>query len=137
MKAAINGKAETVKLLLQKGANPNAIAQQGMIKLTPLMMAVQSGDANTVEALLKGGADPNAEFGVAISALDSAAQDGRLEIVNVLLSHDAKPRGLDVEWAAEKGHSDVAVAILRYIGGKYGRSEARSWQKSYCPACKL
>jgi ankyrin repeat protein len=101
-------------------------------------VAVGHGDTATVKALLNSGADPNLNFGVLeISPLDSASQDGRLEIVQLLLAHNARPRGLDVQWAAENKHYDVAVAILHYVGQKYGSSEARSWQQHQCPKCKL
>jgi len=138
LSALSNGDTEMVKLLLRSGANPNTSEREGTITVTPLLLAVQRGDTRTVQALLEGGADPNRDFGaLEITPLDSASQDGRLEIVQLLLSRDAKPRGLDVQWAAEKGHCDVAVAILRNVGNKHGWAQARSWQRHDCPKFTL
>ena len=48
---------ETVRLLLENGAPPNARQQSGW---TPLHAAAQNGDSPMIELMLKSGADPNA-----------------------------------------------------------------------------
>lgn len=53
--AAERGKAEAVKLLLQRGARVNV---KNAEKITPLHCAASSGDLRTVELLLEAGADP-------------------------------------------------------------------------------
>lgn len=56
-KAAQNGRVETLRLLVKKGANPNA--RRTMTRKTPLWVAAAEGHAHSVEALIELGADPN------------------------------------------------------------------------------
>jgi hypothetical protein len=55
--AAVKGKAQAVRLLLEKGADPNARGDDGR---TPLHWAARAGSVESVEYLLRAGADPRA-----------------------------------------------------------------------------
>ncbi|WP_138380790.1 ankyrin repeat domain-containing protein [Luteithermobacter gelatinilyticus] len=86
--AAFFGQAETVDLLLARGADPNAMAPNGSA-LCPLHSAVASGQTDIVKALLVAGADPDAQQDGGYTALMSSAHQGHEDIVRVLLDHGA------------------------------------------------
>ena len=92
-----------------------------------------------LQVLLQGGANPNLLPDTVDSChpLGAAVREGSLDMVNVLLGYNAKPFPIDVLNAANSGHEDIAIAILRYVGTKYGMTEARSWRNSYCAGCKF
>ena len=68
MLAAYHGHADLVRLLLEHGADPNALNDRGQ---SPLAGAVYKNEAGVIEALLAGGADP--AWG-APTALEAAEQ---------------------------------------------------------------
>ncbi len=88
-------------------------------KTEQLHAAAKSGDASLVEQLLAGGADVDAPSKYKATALSFAAQHGHLEVVKVLLDHDAT---IDVNdtfynltplyWAAAKGHTSITEALI-------------------------
>lgn len=75
MLAAYYGHADTVELLLARGADPN---QPNFKAQTPLAGAVFKGTTDIVRALLAAGADPNAGFP---SAIDAAQMFGKTELL--------------------------------------------------------
>jgi uncharacterized protein len=75
MLAAYYGQAETVELLLARGADPN---QENFKGQTPLAGAVFKGKAEIVQALLAAGADPTAGFP---SAIDAARMFGKTDLL--------------------------------------------------------
>ncbi|PYJ84139.1 MAG: hypothetical protein DME22_13905, partial [Verrucomicrobia bacterium] len=117
-----------VELLIQAGADLNKLSPSR----SPLNLAVHSGDYEVAQMLIKAGADPE---GVCVSiasklshregrkfvegffctALHEAAQTGRLEICQALVSAGADINRLDhegktaVELAMKNHHADVAV----------------------------
>jgi ankyrin repeat protein len=66
MRATINGHIETVKLLLDKGANVNA---RNAVAETALTHASQKGNTEIVKLLLSKGADVNAKDDAGWTAL--------------------------------------------------------------------
>jgi Ankyrin repeats (3 copies) len=118
------------RLLLERGANPNASAAPG--SLTPLLMAADDLDPTTVKLLLDHGADPRvggeygdtplsrAVSGGALSDIDRPLFGGcRPATVRALLAHDPTLRvthnaaGLEaIWWARFHGCEEV----LRLIG---------------------
>lgn len=58
------GNSKWIKKILDKGANPNPLADQDMWstrQVTPLHLAIRGGHLMAVKALLEGGADPNVQ----------------------------------------------------------------------------
>nr|CAA9211039.1 hypothetical protein AVDCRST_MAG63-1557 [uncultured Armatimonadetes bacterium] len=89
MYAAYGGRAEAARLLLGRGADPNAATASG---LTALMYAQQSfdGHPDAVRVLLEHGADPNAATDDGWTALMMAAtSDSHLEAARALLDGGA------------------------------------------------
>jgi ankyrin repeat protein len=71
MRASQNGKKDIVKLLIQKGADINAVATGG---LSALMLAADENFKDIVEILIAYGADVNGKQDIdGLTALTSAA----------------------------------------------------------------
>ncbi len=134
-KAAWNGSVQTIKLLLARGADVNAVyygtgtalisaALAGKFEAvkfllekgadvnakestgnTALMSAAYSGQTNVVELLLDNGADINANAMFDGTALMEAAHDGNIEIVKLLLV-----RGADINAKNSDGQTALDVA---------------------------
>jgi ankyrin repeat protein len=75
--AAAAHSGEIVRLLLERGANPNARQQGGW---TPLHAAAQDGDAEMVRALVEHHADPKATNDEGKTPGDIATEKGHVEI---------------------------------------------------------
>ena len=87
--AAREGQTETVRLLLDRGAN---IEAENNIGWTVLIHAALNGNTETVRLLLDKGADIEAKDNYGKTALTHAAYWGRTEIVTLLLDNGAKHR---------------------------------------------
>ena len=84
--AVRNGDIEIVKMLLDRGADVDAI---NLYNVTPLHIAVESKKVEIVELLLNHGACVNARDCNSSTPLLLAAKDGSEEIVKLLLKHGA------------------------------------------------
>ena len=110
---AINGsQLETVRLLLQRGANtgeiPEATEENTSPWPNPLLQASMNGEFQIAKILLDAGADPNASsilWGNSTLPLHAAAEIGNIEILQVLLEY-----GADVNVQAEDGFSAIHFA---------------------------
>jgi len=89
--AAFFGRDEAVELVLERGADVHAVAQNAALAVTPLHSAAAGGHAKIVALLLEHGADPNARQGGGFTPLHSAAQNGDRESVEALLESGADP----------------------------------------------
>lgn len=117
--AAFRGRLETVKTLLDKGADPNSADDIGQ---TALMGAARNGHVETVSLLLAAGARVDVTLHATNwTALLLAAFYGQADVVKVLLDHGADPKAKDSEgktamaWAKVKKH-DKVVAVLKEAG---------------------
>jgi ankyrin repeat protein len=139
--AASEGHEEVVRLLLDAGANVNALKGRalsaaagsgnprvveilvaGGIDVKPegkdaLLTAVEAGSASVARALLAAGVDPNAKNDYRESALIVAARKGHAEVVDLLLGAkakiDARSEGYTaLHWAALEGHAAVASRLV-------------------------
>jgi ankyrin repeat protein len=115
--AAFFGTVEAVRVLLDAGADPCAVAGNAMM-VTPLHSAVAHRDAHIVGALLEAGAPVNAKQAGGYTALHAAALHGRDDLVQLLLDHGADPElatdeGTRAADHAEAGGHDVLAANLR------------------------
>uniref|UniRef100_A0A1X7TD98 Uncharacterized protein n=1 Tax=Amphimedon queenslandica TaxID=400682 RepID=A0A1X7TD98_AMPQE len=87
--SARGGDYETVKVLLDNGADPNIGLESEY--LAPLIEAAREGHINVVELLLSKGADPNCIDQEGDTALIVSARGGDYETVKVLLDNGADP----------------------------------------------
>jgi ankyrin repeat protein len=92
MRAAVAGHDDTVRLLLDRGANVNVRATRGQ---TALILAASTGHLEIVKALVAKHADLNAKGGALGLAADFSA----------------------LTWATKRGYEDV-VAFLRKKGAR-------------------
>jgi len=102
------GQVAVANLLLERGADPNAVTRDGFLQIRPLGCAVATPDISNpsdqeavvfqlVAQLLAAGADVNGRRRDGLTALHSAAYRGHLRVMELLLRHGADPtlRGLD------------------------------------------
>ncbi|MCI0489794.1 MAG: ankyrin repeat domain-containing protein [Blastocatellia bacterium] len=113
MRAALTGDIDTLSLLLDEGADPNARDPDGR---TALMDATFAGHTNIVAALLESKADPDAKDIDGWTALMEAASKGHTDIVKLLLSAGADARtGSKDGWTAlkvaAKGHVQITQLL--------------------------
>lgn len=114
--AAYGGDIETVRLLLDRGADPNATAWPSS-RSTPLNAACFTGRVEVARLLLTRGADVFRRQRNGFTALHEAALIGDAELASVLLDFDAETTArtddgeTPLDTARRRGHSDV-VALL-------------------------
>lgn len=115
MWAAFNGHTNVVEYLLQQGATLDAKDENGR---TALMYASSGPYAETVEFLLKKGAKVNVQGTLeGFTPLMTAAAEGQLKVVQLLLKHGADPSLKDKDgdtaasFAKQKGHPDVVELL--------------------------
>lgn len=80
--AALAGHAETVTLLIERGADVNTIGPLG----SPLVLAAGAGHVGIVEALLDQGLDGTSTEGKSVTALMEAKRRGQSDVVRALLA---------------------------------------------------
>jgi ankyrin repeat protein len=85
--AALHGQPEAAKLLLQRGADPNAA---GTFGTRPIHCAAMAGAKDVLVLLLAAGADPNVEDAHGGTPLYYAAEGNHDECVRLLLAHGAR-----------------------------------------------
>jgi ankyrin repeat protein len=113
--AARHGQTATVKGLLDKGAKPDLLDDNGW---TALMWAAEKGHLDVVEKLLAEGADPDLQDDNGWTALMWAAGSGHADVVEKLLAEGANPDLQDdngwtaLMWAAGRATLDVVEKLL-------------------------
>jgi ankyrin repeat protein len=119
--AAYFGKDDTVRLLLDHGADPVAVGT-GWMTGTALHSAVSARHPDVVETLLDRGADPNARQAGGWTPLHGAVHNGDRESTELLLAHGADPTAADddgrtvEDHANERGDPGTVAAIRAAIG---------------------
>ncbi|KAI3848019.1 hypothetical protein MKX03_001131, partial [Papaver bracteatum] len=88
--AATNGYQDTVKVLLDHGANPNLVFGDAY---TPLQSSIRTQSWECMMLLLKAGADPN--IGPECKPLTIAADVGIIHIIKLLVKYGADPNSTD------------------------------------------
>lgn len=87
--AVLNRDAESVRLLLLFGADPNAADKNGF---TPLFSAVELSFVDGAKMLVKYGADPNTSAGPdADTPLALSVLEGKVELAQLLLTYGGDP----------------------------------------------
>ncbi|MBI4520284.1 MAG: ankyrin repeat domain-containing protein [Gemmatimonadetes bacterium] len=115
--AAAHGDAELANLLIQAGANLEAVTRLG--SHTPLHVATRGTDVAVIRALLDAGANPNATTTTGVTPLHHAARAGSAEAVSALLERGASVDARESAWeqtplmfAAAFNHADVIKVLL-------------------------
>jgi ankyrin repeat protein len=124
MAAAAGGDAQSIKLLLDHGADPNAQPnpdQNGFLfggGRSPLMWAAFRGDTTIIKLLLEAGADVNAPSGLG-TPLAQAAWSDQTAAAQLLLDHGALPTipgfmdgYTPLHWAASSEREDDSLLRL-------------------------
>jgi ankyrin repeat protein len=115
MWAAQVGGEETCRLLLDQGANVQAVGDMGR---TPLHWAADRGHSPLCDLLIDRGADPDAPAGSKSTALHLAAAQGHWPTCRLLIDRGARldaTTALDstpLHLAAQKGHEAVCTLLL-------------------------
>jgi ankyrin repeat protein len=114
--AAFFGHPEAVALLLDRGADADAVAANDS-RVRPLHSAAAGRDGDCVRLLAAAGADVNAVQHGGYTPLHALAQHGDAEGVELLLAYGADPRPLTddgrtpADLARAAGHDAVAARL--------------------------
>ncbi len=114
--ATRDGDIETVKTLIEKGADVNASTQEK--KVTALHVVALKGHVDVAKVLIQSGADVNAGNIVKQTALHNTARYGHVDIAKLLIQNGADVNAVQKDnWtalhiAAWKGHADVAKVLI-------------------------
>ncbi len=114
MRAAMEGRTTTLKILIEEGADINIRLLDGW---TPLMCSVWNGHGESVKILLELGADLEARGANGWTALMIAAWNGHPDIVQQLVEEGANVHACDetgktvLMWAVQNGNP-ASVKIL-------------------------
>jgi len=96
--AIFGGQEEAASLLVEHGADVEALSRHETIVVRPLHTAAFVHSPALAKILLDAGADPNGREDNGFTALHSAAQNGDVELVRLLLS-----RGADASLTTDDG----------------------------------
>jgi ankyrin repeat protein len=83
---------QAARLLIERGADVDALSTGSIARVPPLATAVFVRSATLMRLLLDAGADVNRQSEGGFTALHSAAQSGQVELVRLLLERGADPR---------------------------------------------
>lgn len=114
---ALDGDIITTRLLLEAGADPNAISFNGMF---PLYLAAEGGHIEVVKDLVEHGANVNQTTPKGCTSLLNAAEEGKGDVVVYLLAHGANPHiesefgATPLSGAEQYGHNELATLLLSY-----------------------
>ena len=113
--AAAFGTPEAVQLLLDRGAQVDAVSKNPQAN-QPLHAALALGrNPETIRMLLAAGADPNARQTAGYTALFSAAAANRRDLAEILIAHGAHPSQQNdfgqtaATFARERNHAELAA----------------------------
>jgi ankyrin repeat protein len=119
--ASFFGHLSVVKLLLDKGANPN-IASNNQFKVAPIHSACAISQFDIAELLIEHGADVNAKQMQGVTPLHSAAHNGQTKLSKLLIDNGADVNAeMDNEqtplfMANEKDFQETAELIIKHGG---------------------
>lgn len=125
-----SGSLSMVQFCIEKGAQinprrpPRGLRNGVWPQVTPLQCAAAMGNASIIDLLLLQGADVNAPAAKGHrTALDAAAENGRLDHVAKMLQHDTEPQTLEerVKTAARLAHDNSFPVVAKYL---------ENWQKT-------
>ncbi|XP_031616943.1 serine protease persephone-like isoform X2 [Contarinia nasturtii] len=115
--AAVEGNIETIKTLINDGANVNF---EDEYKHTPLHWAAVQGHAEIIKYLIEKGVNVNVENLDKNTPIHWAAWNGHKEAVKTLIDHGAnvnaedKDKATPLHKAAENGHTDTVKYLVNH-----------------------
>lgn len=117
--AVQEGRLENVKLLLERGADPNLIS----MKQLPLGLAASENKNEIVACLLEHGADFNKTSFLKVTPLQEAMTAGNCEAMKMFID-----RGADVNGKSSFGDPLLSSLLLTLVGtrGEDGRAKLRA-----------
>jgi len=128
--ASHNGHVDAARLLLDCGANVNGAVQH---RSSPLSAAYRANHPKVVELLLEHGANTEDRRGISLgTALDDASFNGKVEMVDVLLRHnaDVNARGyfdqIPLALTSHRGYVEIATLLLQHGSPVDARSRSRN-----------
>ena len=112
--AVFADQAKAAHLLLDRGADVDALSTGAIARVPPLGTAAFVRSPHLVRLLLDAGADVNRQGAGGFTALHSAAQSGDVELVRLLLDRGADPgmRASDGTRAVDYARTDEVRAML-------------------------
>lgn len=117
--ASYIGQKQSVEYLIEKGADPNAVARNDT-GFTPLTGAASNNHNEIAKILVKNGADVNYSYEGGFTPLIHAAESGNLELAEFLLQNGADPNARNAEgktakiFAQERGHREIAQLLEKH-----------------------
>ena len=105
--AAVEGEIDIAQLLLDHGADINAVGESQEM---PLHLAVKQGHSEIAEFLLQKGADPNARNENLQTPLHLAVKNNNPDMIEILLKHHADPNA-----KGEYGFTPLALSQTENI----------------------
>ena len=115
--ACFSGGAEAARLLIERGAPLERLAESSFARVRPLGTAAFSRDHASARALLEAGAEPSGTARGGFTPLHAAALNGDGDFVQLLLDHGADRDAVTVDGhtaeqlAREAGHGEVAEML--------------------------
>mmetsp|Transcript_41147 Transcript_41147/g.99423 ORF Transcript_41147/g.99423 Transcript_41147/m.99423 type:complete len:617 (-) Transcript_41147:30-1880(-) len=106
--AALEGNLEVIEMLIEKGCNPNFVAQNHQ-QIIPLHWAALRGHGDAVDLLLRKGGDMNLGDSEGHTALLKAAQYGQTGVCQLLVALGCNPNQTDI-------HRHTALHWSCYMG---------------------
>lgn len=119
--AVFFGHPETVKTLLDAGADVNLASRESM-KVTPLASASAARQLEIARMLIERGADVNARASNDFTPLHESAASGKIDFALLLLEHganvNAKTRDgkTPLDYAREGGHDEMVELLSKSAG---------------------
>jgi hypothetical protein len=107
--AIMNQDPDTLKLLLDRGADPDIADAEGV---TPLMNAARTRCLACVTALLEHGADVRRTDQHGNTALDVARRAGRTRAAELILAHDPEKGPAALLIASREGLADIVQVLV-------------------------
>lgn len=115
--AAFFGSLDAARILIESGANVNAVAKN-LMKVTPLHSSAARNQIEIASLLISNGADVNAKQENSYTALHAAAQNGNSQLAELLLKHGAN-------LYAKTDEGETPLDMTRIEGPESGSKESR------------
>ena len=118
--AVFFGQTESVKALLDAGADVNLASREAM-KVTPLASASAARQLEIARLLIAHGADVNARAASDFTPLHESAASGKLDFAQLLLEHgaDVNAKTTDgktpLDYAREHNHEEMVELLTRPV----------------------